>query len=285
MRVVPSMAPCDRRCWKRWSAASWTSSSPTCRCRPARSITQPCSTIRTCSGFRPRARWRMASLPRILTGCRWSDRPASARSWASRRCCERKGSSRGSSIAPTAWRWCSRSWRPRRRRDRAPALRRRALPAHGRGRSQRAAPAARRRAVLAARAPNGPDRRELSVHRAAVVRRRSLTPHPRSRHAVVRAHRMTIAIPSIPWVLRGAPRGHEAAGTRRLDAEGLPDHLDRLYRAALMYTGSREDADDLVQETYPTSCAGRASSARTPTSPTCCGPSATPGCARSTSGA
>jgi RNA polymerase sigma-70 factor (ECF subfamily) len=35
-----------------------------------------------------------------------------------------------------------------------------------------------------------------------------------------------------------------------LDAERLPQHLDRLRRAALSLTGSREDADDLVQETY-----------------------------------
>ncbi len=37
---------------------------------------------------------------------------------------------------------------------------------------------------------------------------------------------------------------------RRLDPERLGDHLDRLYRAAWALTGSREDADDLVQETY-----------------------------------
>ena len=32
--------------------------------------------------------------------------------------------------------------------------------------------------------------------------------------------------------------------------ETLADHLDRLYRAAWALTGSREDAEDLVQETY-----------------------------------
>ena len=37
---------------------------------------------------------------------------------------------------------------------------------------------------------------------------------------------------------------------RRLDPERLGDHLDRLYRAAWALTGSREDAEDLVQETY-----------------------------------
>ena len=35
-----------------------------------------------------------------------------------------------------------------------------------------------------------------------------------------------------------------------LDPERLGDHLDRLYRAAWALSGSREDAEDLVQETY-----------------------------------
>jgi RNA polymerase sigma-70 factor (ECF subfamily) len=37
---------------------------------------------------------------------------------------------------------------------------------------------------------------------------------------------------------------------RRLDPARLGDHLDRLYRAAWALCGSREDAEDLVQETY-----------------------------------
>lgn len=36
----------------------------------------------------------------------------------------------------------------------------------------------------------------------------------------------------------------------RLDPEQASDHLDRLYRAAWALCGSREDAEDLVQETY-----------------------------------
>jgi RNA polymerase sigma-70 factor (ECF subfamily) len=40
------------------------------------------------------------------------------------------------------------------------------------------------------------------------------------------------------------PGGHE------LDPERLGDHIDRLYRAAWALCGSREDAEDLVQETY-----------------------------------
>jgi RNA polymerase sigma-70 factor (ECF subfamily) len=37
---------------------------------------------------------------------------------------------------------------------------------------------------------------------------------------------------------------------RPLDPSRLGDHLDRLYRAAWALCGSREDAEDLVQETY-----------------------------------
>lgn len=37
---------------------------------------------------------------------------------------------------------------------------------------------------------------------------------------------------------------------RVLDPDRLGDHLDRLYRAALALSGSRERAEDLVQDTY-----------------------------------
>jgi RNA polymerase sigma-70 factor, ECF subfamily len=37
---------------------------------------------------------------------------------------------------------------------------------------------------------------------------------------------------------------------RRLDPNQLGDHIDRLYRAAWALCGSREDAEDLVQDTY-----------------------------------
>jgi RNA polymerase sigma-70 factor (ECF subfamily) len=37
---------------------------------------------------------------------------------------------------------------------------------------------------------------------------------------------------------------------RTLDPTRLGDHIDRLYRAAWALCGSREDAEDLVQETY-----------------------------------
>jgi RNA polymerase sigma-70 factor (ECF subfamily) len=43
------------------------------------------------------------------------------------------------------------------------------------------------------------------------------------------------------------PRGEDG---RWLDRERLPDHFERLFRAACALCGSREDAEDLVQETY-----------------------------------
>src|ERR1700737_5077645 len=37
---------------------------------------------------------------------------------------------------------------------------------------------------------------------------------------------------------------------RQLDPEALGDHIDRLFRAAWGLCGSREEAEDLVQETF-----------------------------------
>jgi RNA polymerase sigma-70 factor (ECF subfamily) len=37
---------------------------------------------------------------------------------------------------------------------------------------------------------------------------------------------------------------------RQLDPQALGDHIDRLYRAARSLTGSREEAEDVVQETF-----------------------------------
>jgi RNA polymerase sigma-70 factor, ECF subfamily len=50
----------------------------------------------------------------------------------------------------------------------------------------------------------------------------------------------------------GAPRPSPAVAPmeRSLDPSRLGDHLDRLFRAAWALCGSREDAEDLVQETY-----------------------------------
>jgi len=41
-----------------------------------------------------------------------------------------------------------------------------------------------------------------------------------------------------------------SAARVRLDPEQASDHIDRLFRAAWALCGSREDAEDLVQETY-----------------------------------
>jgi len=46
---------------------------------------------------------------------------------------------------------------------------------------------------------------------------------------------------------KAAPEHHVE---RTLDSSRVGDHLDRLYRAAWALTGSREDAEDLVQDTY-----------------------------------
>src|SRR3954470_19210743 len=45
-------------------------------------------------------------------------------------------------------------------------------------------------------------------------------------------------------------RAYPARFVRELDPERLRDHLDRLYRAAWALTGSREDAEDLVQDNF-----------------------------------
>jgi len=44
--------------------------------------------------------------------------------------------------------------------------------------------------------------------------------------------------------------GERMAPDRQLDPEALGDHIDRLYRAARSMCGSREEAEDLVQETF-----------------------------------
>jgi RNA polymerase sigma-70 factor (ECF subfamily) len=50
------------------------------------------------------------------------------------------------------------------------------------------------------------------------------------------------------------PRSYAAASVsgeaRLLDPAALGDHVDRLYRAAWALCGSREDAEDLVQDTF-----------------------------------
>src|SRR5689334_17174254 len=51
-------------------------------------------------------------------------------------------------------------------------------------------------------------------------------------------------------MLPPAARTARPAMERALDPDRLGDHIDRLYRAAWAMCGSREDAEDLVQETF-----------------------------------
>src|SRR3954454_3417749 len=62
-------------------------------------------------------------------------------------------------------------------------------------------------------------------------------PQPGPRPAVVSARPSRTGIIAAPMA-------------RTLDPETLGDHIDRLFRAAWALCGSREDAEDLVQETY-----------------------------------
>ena len=58
---------------------------------------------------------------------------------------------------------------------------------------------------------------------------------------------------ALPFALtamtRFKPVDNAETPVRALDSERLPEHLDRLYRAAVVMTGSRHEAEDLVQET------------------------------------
>jgi RNA polymerase sigma-70 factor, ECF subfamily len=56
--------------------------------------------------------------------------------------------------------------------------------------------------------------------------------------------------PIVHETRRAGHLGCTATPERVLDPETLGDHLDRLYRAAWALCGSREDAEDLVQDTY-----------------------------------
>jgi RNA polymerase sigma-70 factor (ECF subfamily) len=57
------------------------------------------------------------------------------------------------------------------------------------------------------------------------------------------------ALPPLP---AGSALGEHRPGVKpcALDPNRLPDHIDRLYRAARALCGSRQDAEDLVQETF-----------------------------------
>ena len=60
---------------------------------------------------------------------------------------------------------------------------------------------------------------------------------------------MRTATASLEHLPAVATRTHRPV-ERTLDPARIGDHIDRLYRAAWAFCGSREDAEDLVQETY-----------------------------------
>src|SRR5215208_168929 len=66
---------------------------------------------------------------------------------------------------------------------------------------------------------------------------------PRTRQ---RGSRVSAGPPSRRSIRSGAVTAPE----RTLDPESLGDHVDRLFRAAWALSGSRADAEDLVQETF-----------------------------------
>jgi RNA polymerase sigma-70 factor (ECF subfamily) len=62
---------------------------------------------------------------------------------------------------------------------------------------------------------------------------------------------MEVAVRTQPYPCLDAPAAvRERPVERPLEPARLGDHFDRLYRAAWALCGSRQDAEDLVQETY-----------------------------------
>jgi RNA polymerase sigma-70 factor, ECF subfamily len=63
--------------------------------------------------------------------------------------------------------------------------------------------------------------------------------------------RSVVGLPMLPATAAPVPGAAEKMEPeRRLDPNRLGDHLDRLYRAAWALCGSRETAEDLVQDTF-----------------------------------
>src|SRR5919108_5140092 len=59
------------------------------------------------------------------------------------------------------------------------------------------------------------------------------------------------SIAASPWCTSASLRSDAVTSPERtLDPSSLGDHIDRLFRAAWALSGSRVDAEDLVQETF-----------------------------------
>jgi RNA polymerase sigma-70 factor (ECF subfamily) len=64
------------------------------------------------------------------------------------------------------------------------------------------------------------------------------------------ASRWVLSVMSAPIAEETRPAETTTAPEHLLDPRRLGDHFDRLFRAAWALCGSREDAEDLVQDTY-----------------------------------
>jgi RNA polymerase sigma-70 factor (ECF subfamily) len=85
--------------------------------------------------------------------------------------------------------------------------------------------------------------------RMARTRQPHVAPTRRLRREQDRARGATVAERGSAVSLTRTPLRHSNQ-MRTLDPQSLTQHVDRLYRAAWALCGSREDAEDLVQETF-----------------------------------
>ena len=57
-------------------------------------------------------------------------------------------------------------------------------------------------------------------------------------------------VDTVGWSMPYSASARQSRTTRRLDPARLGDHVDQLYRTARAMCSSREEAEDLVQETF-----------------------------------
>src|SRR4029450_3934984 len=91
-----------------------------------------------------------------------------------------------------------------------------------------------------------------TASRTGPVRPRPAAPIPRRGSGYTRRRCSPSSARSSPrpYSLRLSSHRWPSPMERPLDPTRLGDHLDRLYRAAWAYRGSREDAEDLIQGAY-----------------------------------